>query len=75
MNTLFWLAGAAFMLWVTAGDIKRHRSDTVAIFPWFAWFDVSREGRPFLYWTCISVQAAIALAAIFFAFYGSRAHA
>ena len=69
MYTLFWLAGAAFMLAITYRDIKRHTSDTVTIFPWFAWFDVSRERRPFLYWTCISAQVLLAIGAIFVAFY------
>lgn len=69
MYVAFWLAAAAFMLFVTAKDITRHTTDTVGIFPWWAWFDVSREKRPFLYWTCIAVQFLLAASCVLFAFW------
>ncbi|MBI1249070.1 hypothetical protein GC197_14660 [bacterium] len=66
---IIWLVGAAFMLFVTVRDILRHRTDTVGIFPWWAWFNVSREKRPFLYWACISGQLLIVAGCLVFAFW------
>lgn len=69
MYVLFWLVGGTFVLIGTIRDIQRHRTNTVSIFPWWAWFNVTRENNPPLYWTCIAAQFLIVAACIFFAFW------
>ncbi len=69
MYVAFWLVGGAFILVATLRDIQRQRTDTVSIFPWWAWFDVSKEKSPILFWTCISAQFLLVLACVVFAFW------
>ena len=55
MNFLV-LLGIALLL-LTYWEYRRDETDTVLIFEWWAWFDVSRASFPLFYWTILTVQA------------------
>lgn len=69
MYILFWLGGAALVLVATINDLTRHKTNTVGIFPWWAWFSVTKEDSPILYWTCITAQFLLVAACVVFAFW------
>lgn len=69
MYVAFWLIGGTLVLLATLRDIKRHKTDTVSIFPWWAWFNVTQESSPVLYWTCIVAQFLLVAACFVFAFW------
>jgi hypothetical protein len=44
------------LLVITFWDYQKDKTNTVFLFEWWAWFDVSRSSSPSLYWMILAAQ-------------------
>lgn len=61
---MFYFVLAAVLLLITYRDYHHDETDTMFLFDWWLWFDVSRADTPLLFWACIGAQLIAAFGLI-----------
>jgi hypothetical protein len=49
--------GIALLLY-TLWQVRQGETDTIFLFDWWLWFDISREKNPIIFWCCIFAQTS-----------------
>ena len=52
----FYLVAGIVVLYLTYRDFVREETDTIFLFDFWAWFEVSRSSFPLLYWAALIAQ-------------------